>query len=88
MLAISSAKSNSSLDCQTSILQRLEHNVQNHLQILKNLQIQGEAVREDAVRTGQPTDSLTQTLKLYRHLLRGPLELLLLEFSHKCSQHT
>uniref|UniRef100_A0A3B1IQ99 Thrombopoietin n=1 Tax=Astyanax mexicanus TaxID=7994 RepID=A0A3B1IQ99_ASTMX len=84
MLAISSAKSKSILDCQTSILQRLEHNVQNHLRIIKNLKIQGEAACEDDVRTGRPTDSLTQTLKLYGQLLRGPLELLLLEFSHTC----
>ncbi|XP_072547047.1 uncharacterized protein [Salminus brasiliensis] len=88
MLAIGSAKIQSGLDCQASILQRLEHNVQNHLHILNNLEIQGEPGPEEAVRTGPATESLTQALKLYGRLLRGPLELLLLELSHTCSQRT
>ncbi|KAL7825338.1 hypothetical protein AOLI_G00325450 [Acnodon oligacanthus] len=82
--AMGSAKNQPGLDCQTSILKRLKHNIQNHLKILKNLEIQGTPGPPEAGCKSQETSSLTKTLDLYGRLLQGQMELLLLDLSHTC----
>ncbi|KAL7849406.1 hypothetical protein SRHO_G00210290 [Serrasalmus rhombeus] len=82
--ALGSAKSQPGLDCQTSILKRLKHNIQNHLKILKNLEIQGTLGPPETGCKSQETSSLTKTLDLYGRLLQGQMELLLLDLSHTC----
>ncbi|XP_066539286.1 thrombopoietin-like isoform X2 [Hoplias malabaricus] len=84
--AVDSAKGQPGLACQSSILQRLKHNIQNHLKILRNLEIQGAPWPTEASCTSQETKSLTKTLELYGRLLRGPVEFLLLDLSEtSCS---
>ncbi|XP_076850559.1 uncharacterized protein LOC143500333 [Brachyhypopomus gauderio] len=92
-----SVRDHSHLPCQTSILRRLDHNMQNHRHILSSLDNTKTSTCSQSTPEQQDTDctslsqsktkSLSQTLKHYGKLLSGPLELLLVEFSPNCTQH-
>uniref|UniRef100_A0A4W4DS87 Uncharacterized protein n=1 Tax=Electrophorus electricus TaxID=8005 RepID=A0A4W4DS87_ELEEL len=76
------------------LLNYLEHNVQNHhvytsclLTLSPVCSLQGTLGPQATSCKKQQTKSLGQTLKLYNLLLRGTLDLLLVEFSDNCTQY-
>ncbi|KAI4881651.1 hypothetical protein NFI96_023698 [Prochilodus magdalenae] len=77
--ALDSAKSQMGLDCQTAILKRLKHNVQNHLKILNSLEIKMMSSRYcPPTKLGTPSvvsKNLVWLVMVYQGVLQDNLTL-------------
>lgn len=69
-------RSQVTLQCQTSLLQRLERSVANYLTIVRRLHLQSDdlASSHSAVQNCSSETSLNNVLKQYRNLLAGKLD--------------
>ncbi|XP_065816829.1 thrombopoietin-like isoform X3 [Labrus bergylta] len=70
------ATSQTTLQCQASLLERLGHHVTNYVGLVSSLQIQAdrETSSHPEVPNSPPQTSLTKVLERYRNLLKGKLE--------------
>lgn len=86
--SLGNVKESSTASCQTVILKMLERSVKNHLLIVEHLERRISTLTPDRDCEGHKTSSLTQTVRFYRKLLRGPVELLMEDLTHMCTTHT
>ncbi|XP_042354144.1 thrombopoietin isoform X3 [Plectropomus leopardus] len=71
--------------CATSLLQRLENNINNYLLILTHLQLsQGPAVSPALSCVPQSTLSLSMVLLNYNQLISGKLERFVVNLEDRC----
>ncbi|KAI1893859.1 hypothetical protein AGOR_G00128000 [Albula goreensis] len=70
--------------CQSTLLERLQHSVTNYMLIVANLEIQGKDGGLHSTCHGRKTQHLDQVLMQYNKLLRGMLELFVLELRDRC----
>ncbi|XP_042354143.1 thrombopoietin isoform X2 [Plectropomus leopardus] len=70
--------------CATSLLQRLENNINNYLLILTHLQLSGPAVSPALSCVPQSTLSLSMVLLNYNQLISGKLERFVVNLEDRC----
>ncbi|XP_039525965.1 uncharacterized protein LOC120478228 isoform X1 [Pimephales promelas] len=76
-----------SSSCQTRVLKKLEHSVENHLLIVNALERQRSSYSGARDCTGPRALSVTETLLFYSRLVHGPVDLLMESLQHTCT-HT
>ncbi|XP_039531299.1 thrombopoietin isoform X3 [Pimephales promelas] len=82
---VQSARTLSQPGCRFTLLERLEHNINNYLLIVKRLHIEGEQVEHQAEGCqGQRSTDLGLVLKNFGLLLTGKLEWLIAEMENGC----
>uniref|UniRef100_A0A8C2A2J8 Thrombopoietin n=1 Tax=Cyprinus carpio TaxID=7962 RepID=A0A8C2A2J8_CYPCA len=86
--SLGNLKDSLSTSCQTDVLKLLERSVKNHLLIVEHLERRISTLTPERDCEGHKTSSLTQTVRFYRKLLRGPVELLMKDLTHMCTTHT
>uniref|UniRef100_A0A8C1B2H7 Uncharacterized protein n=2 Tax=Cyprinus carpio TaxID=7962 RepID=A0A8C1B2H7_CYPCA len=86
--SLGNVKESSTASCQTVILKMLERSVKNHLLIVEHLERQISTPTPERSCAAHKTDSLAETVRFYRQLLRGPVELLMEDLTHMCTTHT
>lgn len=71
--------------CGTSLLQRLENNINNHLLIITHLQLsQGPVVSPALSCVPRSTQSLSTVLLNYNRLISGKLDRLMVDLEDRC----
>ncbi|XP_051554766.1 thrombopoietin isoform X1 [Myxocyprinus asiaticus] len=82
---VRSARTLSQPSCVLTLLERLEHSVNNYLHVVKLLHNEGEQVRPQAKSClGQDSKDLGLVLKHFGRLLTGKLEWLVVEMAKGC----
>ncbi|XP_074496353.1 thrombopoietin-like isoform X2 [Sebastes fasciatus] len=78
---VQGARNQTTLDCQTSLLEKLGHHIANYLAIVNRLQIQNGTVTPPhfAVQNCSSRNSTSEVLKQYGNLLKGKLERLAID---------
>ncbi|XP_059199797.1 thrombopoietin [Centropristis striata] len=71
--------------CATSLLQRLENNINNYLLILTNLQLSGPVVSPALSCVPRSTQSLSTVLLNYNQLISGKLERFMVHMEDRCT---
>lgn len=84
---VQSVKSNVTLPCQTSLLEKLEISIRNYLAIVNTLPIQSDDLTpsQPAVKNCPSQTSLSKVLGEYRRLLAGKMEYLFVDLQDMCS---
>lgn len=70
--------------CGTSLLQRLENNINNHLLIITHLQLSGPVVSPALSCVPRSTQSLSTVLLNYNRLISGKLDRLMVDLEDRC----
>uniref|UniRef100_A0A674EI78 Thrombopoietin n=1 Tax=Salmo trutta TaxID=8032 RepID=A0A674EI78_SALTR len=70
--------------CSSTLLERLEHTVNNYLHIVTHLDITGSVESPVLSCTPQNTHSLSTVLWTFSRLLTGKLEWLMADLTHRC----
>ncbi|XP_040902649.1 uncharacterized protein LOC121187460 isoform X2 [Toxotes jaculatrix] len=92
---VQGAKLNATLQCQTSLLEKLEHHTENYLRIVNRLQIQKDTISwchpvvpsHSAAQHCSNETSLKKVLEQYRSLLLGKLWFLVIDLhDHICQK--
>ncbi|CAJ1072271.1 thrombopoietin [Xyrichtys novacula] len=78
------ARARSQPGCATSLLQRLENNINNYLLILRNLHLNGSVVSPALSCVPRSTHSLCTVLLHYDQLISGKLEHFILNLEDSC----
>ncbi|KAK9520459.1 hypothetical protein VZT92_020344 [Zoarces viviparus] len=73
---VQGTKNHSTSECQTSLLEKLEHHIANYVAIVSRLQTQNGTVTpsRSAVRNCSRVNSTSKVLQQYGYLLKGKLE--------------
>uniref|UniRef100_A0A671RWT8 Thrombopoietin n=1 Tax=Sinocyclocheilus anshuiensis TaxID=1608454 RepID=A0A671RWT8_9TELE len=82
---VRSARTLSQTGCGLTLLERLEHSINNYLHVVRLLHIEGEQVGPQAeLCLGQPSKHFGLVLKHFGLLLTGKLEWLIAEMAKRC----
>ncbi|TRY53649.1 hypothetical protein DNTS_008650 [Danionella cerebrum] len=82
---VRTARSLSQPGCAVSLLERLEHSLNNYLLVMRRLHGEGELEELPPERCrGQDSKDLSLVLKYFGLLLKGKLELLVTEMAKEC----
>lgn len=78
---VQGARNQTTLDCKTSLLEKLGHHIANYLAIVNRLQIQDSTMTppHSAVQNCSSRNSTSEVLKQYGNLLKGKLERLAID---------
>ncbi|XP_037837745.1 thrombopoietin [Kryptolebias marmoratus] len=72
-------------ECGTSLLQRLENNIENYLLILTHLQLSGPDLSPSLSCVPRSTQSLSAVLRSYSRLILGKLERFVVKLEDRCA---
>ncbi|XP_021445313.1 uncharacterized protein thpo isoform X2 [Oncorhynchus mykiss] len=82
--SVSVVKTLSQPGCAATLLERLEHTVNNYLHIITHLDIRGSVESPLFSSTAESTHSLSTVLWTFSRLITGKMEWLMADLTHGC----